>query len=83
MKHKLLKKIIGIFGYKLIEKNFVKNERLISSKSFLKIDKLLDVSPVTYPAYEETLAEARSILDTKPKKDNESDLINIIKLKHK
>jgi hypothetical protein len=29
------------------------------------------------------LAEARSILDTKPKKENESDLINIIKLKHK
>ena len=43
MKHKLLKKIIGIFGYKLIEKNFFKNERLISSKSFLKIDKLLEV----------------------------------------
>jgi len=43
MKHKLLKKIIGIFGYKLIEKNFIKNERLISSKSFLKIDKLLEV----------------------------------------
>ena len=48
-----------------------------------KIGQLLDVSPVTYPAYEETLAEARSILETKPKKDNESDLINIIKLKHK
>jgi phage head maturation protease len=48
-----------------------------------KIDRLLDVSPVTYPAYEDTLAEARSILDTKPKKENESDLINIIKLKHK
>ena len=43
MKHKLLKKIIGIFGYKLIEKDFSKNERLISSKSFLKIDKLLKV----------------------------------------
>ena len=43
MKHKLLKKIIGIFGYKLIEKNFFKNERFISSKSFLKIDKLLEV----------------------------------------
>ncbi len=31
-----------------------------------KIDQLLDVSPVTYPAYEETLAQARSILRTKP-----------------
>ena len=43
MTHKLLKKIIGNFGYKLIEKNLFKNERLITSKSFLKIDKLLEV----------------------------------------
>ena len=43
MRHKLLKKIIGIFGYKLIEKNFSKNDRIISGKSFLKITKLLDV----------------------------------------
>ena len=43
MRHKLLKKIIGIFGYKLIEKNFSKNNRLISGKSFLNITKLLDV----------------------------------------
>ena len=42
MTHKLLKKIIGNFGYKLVEKNFSKNERLISSKSFLKIEKLLE-----------------------------------------
>ena len=38
MTHKLLKKIIGNFGYKLIEKNVSKNDRLISSKSYLKID---------------------------------------------
>lgn len=43
MKHKLLKKILGIFGYKLVEKNFFKNERLISNKSFFKINKLLEV----------------------------------------
>ena len=43
MKHKILKKIIGLFGYKLIEKNTFKNERLISNNSFLKIDKLLKV----------------------------------------
>ena len=42
MTHKLLKKIVGNFGYKLVEKNFSKNERLISSKSFLKIEKLLE-----------------------------------------
>ena len=42
MKNKILKKILGIAGYKLIEKEKIKNERLISSKSYLKIDKLLD-----------------------------------------
>jgi len=42
MKNKILKKILGIFGYKLINKEIIKNERLISSKSYLKIDKLLD-----------------------------------------
>jgi len=48
-----------------------------------KLGELLDVSPVTYPAYKDTMAEARSILNTQPKKPNESDLIDIIKLKHK
>ena len=43
MTHKLLKKLIGNFGYKLIEKNVSKNERLISNKTFLRIEKLLKV----------------------------------------
>ena len=43
MQHKILKKIIGLFGYKLIEKNTSKNERLISHSSFLKINKLLEI----------------------------------------
>ena len=43
MKNKLLKKIVGSLGYKLIEKDTFKNDRLISSKSFLKIEKLLEV----------------------------------------
>ncbi len=42
MINKLFKKITGSFGYKLIEKDTIKNERLISNKSFLKIDKLLN-----------------------------------------
>ena len=42
MIHKLLKKISNFFGYKLIEKNLIKNQRSISNKSFLKIEKLLD-----------------------------------------
>ena len=43
MKDKILKKILGVIGYKLIEKEVFKNERLLSSKSYLKIDKLLKV----------------------------------------
>jgi hypothetical protein len=41
MKNKLLKKILGIFGYKLIDKELFKNERVISSKSYLTIKRLL------------------------------------------
>lgn len=41
MKNKILKKILGLVGYKLIEKEVFKNERLISGKSYLTIDKLL------------------------------------------
>ena len=42
MKNKILKKIIGIFGYKLIDKNHIKNNRIIEDKSFLKINKILN-----------------------------------------
>lgn len=39
---KLIKKIINAFGYKLIEKNWVKNERLISVKTFFKLEAFLE-----------------------------------------
>ena len=42
MLFKLLKKIIGVFGYKLIEKNLIKNERLISNGSYLRLERFLD-----------------------------------------
>jgi phage head maturation protease len=73
------------FAFTVSEYSWAKSEKYGDNSMHVvrKIDRLLDVSPVTYPAYEDTLAEARSILDTKPKKENESDLINIIKLKHK
>jgi len=41
MMHKLFTKIMGIFGYKLIDKEIFKNSRLISNISYLKIDRLL------------------------------------------
>jgi FkbM family methyltransferase len=43
MSHKFFNKIAGILGFKLIEKELFKNEKLISSKSYLKINRLLDV----------------------------------------
>jgi HK97 family phage prohead protease len=73
------------FAFTVKEYSWGKSERYgdMSMHIVRKIDKLLDVSPVTYPAYEDTVAEARSILATKPKKVNESDLIEITKLKYK
>ena len=41
MKNKLLKKIIGIFGYRLIEKRAFKNNRVLSRHSSLTIKKIL------------------------------------------
>jgi FkbM family methyltransferase len=42
MKHKILKKILGILNYKLIDKNYFKNNRIIGSNSTLNLDKFLE-----------------------------------------
>ena len=42
MHYKFLKKIIGALGFKLIDKNLVKNERLLSKYSNLSVEKILD-----------------------------------------
>ncbi len=42
MKNKLLKKIGGLFGYRLIEKRVYKNNKYLLERSTLNIDKLLD-----------------------------------------
>ena len=42
MHYKFLKKIIGALGYKIIEKNLIKNERLISNYTYLTVNKILD-----------------------------------------
>ena len=39
---KLLKKICGLFGFKLVDKNLIKNDRLISKYSCHKIYNLLE-----------------------------------------
>ena len=42
MKNKLLIKTLGLLGYKLVNKNTFKNNRLISHKSFLTIERALN-----------------------------------------
>ena len=41
MKHKILKKILGILNYKLVDKNFFKNNRTVSSSSMLNLENFL------------------------------------------
>ena len=42
MHYKFLKKLIGAFGFKLVDKKLIKNERLLSSYSSLNINKILE-----------------------------------------
>ena len=42
MKHKILKKILGILDYKLIDKNYFKNSRIISNTSDLNDKKIIE-----------------------------------------
>jgi len=41
MNNKILKKIVGMFGYKIIEKNFIKNQNILFEKSDYTIEKIL------------------------------------------
>ena len=42
MRHKVLKKIVGLFGYKLISKKTVKNERFLGNFNYLNLPKILE-----------------------------------------
>ena len=42
MNNKILKKIAGIYGYKLVDKNYIKNNRTIEDSTYLTINKLLN-----------------------------------------
>ena len=42
MKNKILKKILGLFGYKALDKEYYKNNRFLLSKSYLDINKILN-----------------------------------------
>ena len=41
MVNKILKKLIGVFGYKLVEKNLIKNNRLIEKKDKINLNFIL------------------------------------------
>ena len=41
MKNKLIKKICGLLGYKLVEKNLIKNNRILSEFNVLTLNKVL------------------------------------------
>ena len=42
MHYKFLKKIIGILGYKLVDKNLIKNNRLLSNYTSIKTEKVIE-----------------------------------------
>tara|TARA_B110000238_G_scaffold154549_1_gene167007 strand:- start:1059 stop:1814 length:756 start_codon:yes stop_codon:yes gene_type:complete len=42
MKNKILKKIVGMFGYKLADKNHIKNDRMLENSSYLDNKKILN-----------------------------------------
>ena len=43
MKNKILKKITGILGYKLVEKSFVKNIRILENNTYLTTERILGI----------------------------------------
>ena len=73
------------FAFTVKDRSWEKSDKYgdLSLHIIKEVDELFDVSPVTYPAYVDTEAEARSLAMTKPKRANESDQIEIIKLKYK
>ena len=42
MQFKLLKKIVGLFGYKIISKDFIKNNRLLDNNEFISLNEILN-----------------------------------------
>ena len=41
MKNKFLKKFVSLFGYKLVEKNFIKNNRILSENEAINLKLIL------------------------------------------
>ena len=41
MENKILKKLVNLFGFKLIEKKHVKNDRILSNRTVLNIKTIL------------------------------------------
>ena len=60
MVKKLLKKIFGAFGFKLVDKNLLKSQRLISSKSHLNV-KLRNVIQSIFLLFDISMTKPSSI----------------------
>ena len=42
MQFKLLKKFVGLFGYKIISKDLIKNNRLLNDGEFISLSEILN-----------------------------------------
>lgn len=42
MQFKLFKKLVGLFGYKIISKDFIKNNRLLNNNEFISLNEILN-----------------------------------------
>ena len=42
MQFKLLKKLVGLFGYKIISKDLIKNNRLLNDGEFISLGEILN-----------------------------------------
>ena len=42
MQFKLLKKLVGLFGYKIISKDLIKNNRLLNDNEFISLSEILN-----------------------------------------
>lgn len=60
------------FAFRIAEEKwtYAENETQKDLRSILKLERLYDVAPVTYPAYQDTSVAARSIEQSRPKIKN-------------
>ena len=68
------------FGFKVKTDSITEHADGTFTRSIRKVDKLFDISPVTYPAYEDTAVAMRSKIDYQKKKHRNDLVKNEIEL---